>query len=292
MRPNKTLSILVPCIVVVASICAITGIFSSFGGTPVQAVGLNGERLLLFGRGIYATDALMHGAGFLGNDFVTMLVVLPLLLFSWKRYRNGSLHGSLLLSGSILFFLYNGTTLSFAAAYNDLFLLYTALMSLSFFAFVNLMGSIQSDEIGIAVSPRMPNKQIAIFLFVSGSVVLLLWGSEIVGSMISGDNLLYLSRYTTAVTHALDMGIIAPAVFLAGILILKKNAQGYRMAFPLLVLNVLVGPAVIAQTIAQILCGVEFSIGQLISMIGSWIVLAGFGIRTIFSLNKGLQLQA
>lgn len=292
MRPNKTLSILVPCIAVVASICAFTGIFSSFGGTPVQAVGLTGESLLLFGRGIYAADALMNGAGFFGTDFVTLLVVLPLLLFSWKRYKTGSLQGSLMLSGAILFFLYNGASLAFAAAYNDLFLLYTALLSLSFFAFINLMGSIQRDEIAIAVSPRMPIKQIAIFLFISGSVVLLLWGSEIVGSLVSGVKPEYLGRYTTAVTHALDMGMIAPAVILAGILILRKNAQGYRIAFPLLMLNVLIGPTVIAQTVVQILCGVEFSMGQLIGMIGSWIILAGFGIRTIISLYRGLQVQA
>lgn len=292
MRPTKILNILVPCIAVVASICAIVGIFSSFGGSPVPAFDLNGESLLLFGRGIYASDALMNGAGFLGTDFVTMLVVLPLLLFSWKRYKTGSLHGALLLAGAILFFLYNGASLAFAAAYNDLFLLYTALMSLSFFAFIQLLCSIQVDEITAAVSPGMPNKQIAIFLFVSGSVVLLLWGSEIVGSLVSGVNPVYLSRYTTAVTHALDMGMIAPAVFFAGILILRKNAQGYRLAYPFLMLNVLIGPTVIAQTVVQILCGVEFSMGQLIGMIGSWIILAGFGIRTILSLHKGLQVPA
>jgi hypothetical protein len=274
----------------VASICAITGIFSSLGGTPVPAVSLTGENILLFGRGVYATDALMNGASFLGTDFVTMLVVLPLLWFSWKRYKTGSLHGALLLSGPILFFLYNGVSLAFAAAYNDLFLLYTALMSLSFFAFIYLMSSIQVEEVAIAVSPHMPNKNIAIFLFVSGSVVLLLWGSEIVGSLVSGVDPVYLSRYTTAVTHALDMGIIAPSVFLAGILILKNITQGYRIAFPLLILNVLVGPAVIAQTITQILCGVEFSLGQLIGMIGSWIILAGFGVRAIISLYNGLKV--
>lgn len=292
MRPNKTLSILVPCIAVLASICAVIGIFSSFGGVPVSAFDLNGDSLLLFGRGIYASDALLNGAGFFGTDFVTMLVVLPLLFFSWKRYKTGSLHGALLLFGAILFFLYNGASLAFAAAYNDLFLLYTALMSISLFAFINLMGSIQVDEVAAAVSPTMPHKRIAIFLFVSGSVVLLLWGSEIVGSLVSRVKPFYLSRYTTAVTHALDMGIIAPAVFFAGIQILRNKAQGYRLAFPLLMLNVLVGPAVIAQTIAQILCGVEFSIGQLIGMIGSWIILAGFGIRAIISLYRGLQASA
>ncbi len=292
MRPTKTLSILVPCIAVAASICAVIGIFSSIGGEPVTAISLTGENLLLFGRGIYASDAVMNGAGFLGTDFVTMLVVLPLLLFSWKRYKTGSLQGALLLAGAILFFFYNGASLALAAAYNDLFLLYTALMSLSFFAFIQLICGIQMDELAAAVSPKMPNKQIAMFLFISGSVVLLLWGSEIFGSLVSRVKPFYLSRYTTAVTHALDMGMIAPSVFIAGILILRKNAHGYRIAFPLLMLNVLIGPTVIAQTVVQILCGVEFSMGQLIGMIGSWIILAGFGIRTIISLYRGLQVPA
>ena len=85
------------------------------------------------------------------------------------------------------------------------------------------------------------------------------------------------------------MGIIAPAAFLAGLLLWKKNAIGILLGFPLLVLNSQIGLCVISQTIMQLKAGVVLSPGQLIGMVSSWVVLAGFAIGLSISVYHNIQ---
>jgi NADH:ubiquinone oxidoreductase subunit K len=70
---------------------------------------------------------------------------------------------------------------------------------------------------------------------------------------------------------------------MSGILLLRRNALGYLFTFPLLILCIIIGVIVIAQTISQTLVGIIFPVGVYIGMIGSWVVMGGFAI--VFTLN-------
>lgn len=289
MKTKQALLWLIPVIAVLAMISSFAGLFWPNNGMPYVFTTLHGQNAQMAGEGLYAFDTLMIAAGFQGTDIVTLLVAIPLLVFAYRLFRQGSLRADLLLLAALTYFLYNGLSLTFAAAFNPMYMVYLLLFSASLFAFILAMTSLDQTRLQAAISSKMPYRQVAFFLFIAGGLVLLLWGSEIITSLVSGVPPAFLASYTTPVTHALDMGIIAPAAFLAGFLLWKKNSFGVVLGFPLLILNSQIGLCVLSQTIVQLKAGVVLSPGQLIGMVSSWVVLAGFAIGLSISVYRNIQ---
>ena len=94
----------------------------------------------------------------------------------------------LLLAGTALgFFLYTYMSMSFSTAYNELFLLYVALFSLSLYAFISLaMLSFDLASLPRHFSERLPRHAIAGLLFIVGGFLLLAWLGRIVPPLLQG----------------------------------------------------------------------------------------------------------
>jgi hypothetical protein len=232
----------------------------------------------LDGRGLYAHDTLFSAAAFRAMDGLTLVVALPLLLISSWLYRRGSMRGGLVLAGALTYFVYNGASMTFGAAFNSLFLVYTALFSASLFAFVATLMAFDVKALAARVAPGLPRRGLALFLFVAGLGTLGLWLSDLVGPLLAGEAPKLLGPYTTMFTHGFDSAIITPAAVLAGVFLLQRKPLGYLVAAPLLILCTLNGVAVITQTVSQTLAGVIFPIGVYVGMVGSWVVMGVFAI--------------
>ena len=124
----------------------------------------------------------------------------------------------------------------------------------------------------------MPQRGMAIFMFVAGPGTLMLWISELIGPLMTGQAPANLGPYTTMFTHGFDSAIITPATVITGIYLLKRKPLGYLLAAPLLILCTIIGVTVIAQTISQSMVGIVFPIGVYIGMIGSWVVMGAFAV--------------
>lgn len=275
MHASKTLIFLSWLIVVLALIAAGAGLFWPGAGSTFSVTTLRGETVTLFGQEPYRYDSLLIGAGFRGADAVVLFLAIPLLIFSIVRYGRGSLHGAFLLMGTLAFFLYNYASMALGAAYNNLFLLYVALFSTSFFAFVLAFTSIDREHLPAHVSSQMPHRALAVFMFAAGLVFLAVWlGLGILSPLIQRQPPQELAGYTTLVTHALDLGILMPVSVLAGILLLRRASLGYLLGFTMLILAVfVVGASVPAATVSQWLAGYAFTAGQLIAFVGSFVIL-------------------
>jgi hypothetical protein len=83
-----------------------------------------------------------------------------------------------------------------------------------------------------------------------------------------------LDGYTTLVTVAVDSAVIAPAAVVAGLLIWRRHASGYIAAVPLLVLEALLAPLVLAQTISQLRAGVDLAPAEIIGPLAGFAILA------------------
>jgi hypothetical protein len=86
-----------------------------------------------------------------------------------------------------------------------------------------------------------------------------------------------------------DLSIITPLCLLAGVWLLHRNARGYLVGFMLLYLLALMGFIVIGQTLFQIQAGIFFSTGQLIGMIGSWIVMGSIAIGFVINMLRNVS---
>jgi hypothetical protein len=200
------------------------------------------------------------------------------LLVSYVSYRRSSLRGSIFLLGTLLYFLYIGVTYTFSVIFNSLFLVYTALFSASLFATTTALTTFDIQMLSNNISAGVPRRGIATFMFVAGLGTLLLWLSELIGPLLTGQAPVNLGPYTTMFTHGFDSAVITPATVVTGIFLLKRKPLGYLLAAPLLILCAIVGLTVIAQTISQSLVGLVFPIGVYIGMVGSWVVMGAFAV--------------
>ncbi len=278
MQKPSALNWLVPLIIVLAVITAGTGLFAQGGEGPATFTTLHGQEVEIYGRGLYRHDALFTGAGFRGTDAVTLAVALPLLALSYGRYRQGSADAPLVMIGVLFYFLYNGLSMMSVAAFNSLFLFYTALFSSSLFAVLVALTTFEAGALSKRVLPAFPHRGLAIFMFVAGGATFLLWMSELVGPLLTGEVPELLGPYTTMFTHGFDSAVISPAAVLTGLFLLRRRPLGYLLAAPMLVFCTLNGVVVLGQTASQALAGIVLPVGVYIGMVGSWVVMGAFSI--------------
>jgi hypothetical protein len=145
-------------------------------------------------------------------------------------------------------------------AYNALFLVYVALFSLSLFAFVLSMMSLDLMDLPRHFSTRLPRGWIAGALFLVGGFLLLAWLGRIVPPLMQ-DQAPPLENTTTLVIQAMDLGLIVPLAILSGIQLLRRSRWGYLLASVALLKGVTLGLAVSTMSIIMASRGVPEDLG-------------------------------
>lgn len=285
LKPVVWLSIL---IVILSLITASVGLFWQEDSNPFIFTSVRGDTVEIYGQGLYRYDSCLIGAGNRGVDALILFLGIPLLVVSVLLYCHGSLKGGLLLIGVLSYFLYVYATLALGASYNDLFLVYVTLFSASFYAILLLFKSVDIQALSSYFLTRLLGKSIVVLLFFTGLLTLVVWLESPVRSLVQGQPPELLGNSTTLVTHALDLAIIVPALFLSGVLILRQEPIGYLIAFPLLFIIAMLGPGVIAMTASQLLAGISFSTSEIVGFIAGFIILGLSAIWFIIVFLRNL----
>jgi hypothetical protein len=218
---------------------------------------------MLNGHGLYFYDTVSSTAQMQGNDLITLVAGLPLLAVSaWMAFR-GSLRGRLLLTGTLGFILYTYMSMATLASFNVLFVVYIALFTLSMYAFILSMMSFDLNDLPQRFSEKLPRGWIAGLMFVVAGFFALAWLGRIFAGLQAGATPA-LENTTTMVIQFMDLGLIAPAAVLGGILILRRSAWGYLLAAIMMTKGVTLGLAVSTMAINMSLKGVPDSLGIMI----------------------------
>ena len=278
ITPSRTVTWLAAVIALLASTAASYGLASWMPGGSPEAITLRGEHVFLVGRGLYRYDTLLIGAGFAGVDAVTLAIAIPLLIIAIVLYRRASVRGTLLLTGTLAYFVYNYASMALGAAYNELFLAYVAIFSASLFALIAACASIDLDRLPMHVSSRLPRWGIALYLAAVGKFLVVAWGGDVIWSLATGHTPKALGSYTTIVTYVLDLGVVAPMLIIAAVLLIRRSAAGLLLASTMLTLMFTIGTALIAQSAAIVLAGVALTRGEMIGLVISFGVLCVIGI--------------
>jgi hypothetical protein len=273
MKPSPAVVRLSWLVALLAAVVSLAGLLWNGGEDgPVAATTIRGESVQLYGRGLYRYESLPNGAGFKGVDLYILAVCVPLLLIATYLYRRGSLRGGLLLAGTLAYLLYNASHQVFNYAYNHLFLVYLALFSASLFATVLAFISFGAEALPARFSAELPRRMVAGFLFAVGLSLTIVWvGLDILPALLQG-RAPRLSGYTTLVTHAVDVGIIAPLAALAGVLLLRRVPPGELLAAIFLVFSSVLGVGVFALSAAQALAGL-LTVAEMVVFVAPFIVL-------------------
>jgi hypothetical protein len=292
VQPSIAVIWLASLIAALSLVVAGVGLFWQDSGSPSSIITVRGESAQVYGQGLYRYDSVFLGSGNQGTDAVVLALGIPLLVLSTVLYRRGSVRGGLLLLGTLFYFFYVYTSYSLGVAYNELFLVYVALFSASLYAFVLTFTSFDMEALPAHFTSGLPRRVPALFMLASGLVTLVVWSSPLLVALSQGHMPDRLDHYTTKVTEALDIAIIVPAAFASGWLILRRAPLGYLIAFALLILEAMLAPLIVAQTVSQLAAGVSFPPGQIVGMIGGFSVLAVMAIWVIVALNRNISDSA
>ncbi|WP_414469108.1 hypothetical protein [Methanobacterium sp. ACI-7] len=249
----------------------------------------------LFWKGLYKGDTISGAAQMMGQDLITLVIGIPVLLISLYLVSRNSLRGRLIWMGTIFYFLYSYASMSFLTSYNQLFMVYIAIFSISLYALLGEMFSMDVKSIKRNFSSGRIEKIAAAFLVIMGLILAAMWLKMIIDSLLTGIAPSALESYTTLVIQALDLGVVVPAAVITGVFLFKGKEWGYVLASIFLIKVSLLGTAILSMIYFMAQNGVNIELGQamffiIVTVLGI-IISAVFYSRIKGSINEDKYIE-
>lgn len=230
-KPTLILSILLALLVALAGYC---GVFVS---------------------STYDREVPVYAAQGIGQDVVNLALVVPLLLVSILLAYRGSRRALLIWSGTVLYLAYNYVIYAVGVHFNTLFLVYCAILGLSFYLLAFHLLNKVTKPIHNWFGAKTPTKSVGVFLVLVGILFYYVWLSEIIPALLSSStptSITDIGLFTNPV-HVLDIAICLPAMILSGIILIQKKSMGFLLAPMMLVFGILMAAAIVGMIIAMYL---------------------------------------
>ncbi len=137
-------------------------------------------------------------------------------------------------------------------------------------------------------SEGMPRRGISNFFIISGIALFCIWlFLSIVPALLAGGVPAELASYTSVITFVVDMGIIAPVLVVAGILLRRREPLGYVLSFVLLIFIDALGSSLLVMGVVQQIAGL-MNIGQFFGFVVSFAILTFFSLRFTIVLFRSI----
>jgi hypothetical protein len=140
----------------------------------------------LFVPGFYKDNTAFAAAAFRGTDLVSVAVALPVLLASMALVRRGSRRALLIWLGTLGYVAYT-YLYSFAIAWNRLFLVDVALLSLTGFTLVRALVAVDAEGLAGRFTARTPVREVGAFLWVIGGMLGLMELGQVLPALVAGE---------------------------------------------------------------------------------------------------------
>jgi hypothetical protein len=212
----------------------------------------------VFAEGLYR-DNLWATSQWRGADFIRFFVAVPLFAGAIYFTRKGSIRGLLVWLGFLWLAVYDYAFYLFAAAFNELFLVYVAIFGLSIGALIWALPQIDTHAIKQQFTDRVPHRLISGYMVFWVLMLGGLWVGMSVAFLITGNvpQSVIDSGHPTAIVFALDLGVLLPAVALAAYWLWKREPWGYVLAVMVNVKGATYALALISMGVFMERAGIE-----------------------------------
>ena len=139
----------------------------------------------IFLKSIYTKETPSWAFQGIGQDSVNLVAVIVLLITTYFVSK-GSVKAFLVWSGVLLYLLYAYIIYAFDVHFNSLFLVYVAILGLSFYALVSSVMHMHLDSLKASFPATTPARAVSVFLLVLGMVFYLLWLREDIPALLTG----------------------------------------------------------------------------------------------------------
>jgi hypothetical protein len=189
-----------------------------------------------------------------GQDFISLVVLLPVLIITAHLTKRESVQGRLIWLGVLTYLIYTYAVAAFDNNFNPLFLVYVALLGCSLYALIGGLATTDLEGIKVSFSKATPVKVISVYLAILMLLFYFLWLSEDIPALVAGQipQSIQDNGTPTNPVHVLDMMWILPAFGIAAFSLWHKQALGYTLTGALLSYGVLLMLAILSMVVFMI----------------------------------------
>jgi hypothetical protein len=241
--------------------------------------------------GVFATDWLYRDnalvtATFRGQDMVTLVVAVPLLLVGLVLEMRGSARGRVLWLGMLFYSMYGYLFYAVAAAFNQFFLLYVATFGLPLYALLFSVPRLDLARIGSTMAGRVARIVAITYTSVVATGLGLLWVGISLSYLVTEDvpQPIVDSGHPTGVVFAVDLVFIVPPMLLAAVWLARRQPLGWLLAGVMSV-----GGSVYTLTLAAASVEVSRQNVGASSELTIWAGLTMLGVLTVALLFAGIR---
>jgi len=174
-------------------------------------------------------DAAWIKATWFGNDWVTLIVAVPLAIVAPRLANNGSPRGLLLWVGVLAYAIYNYAYYLFGAALNVFFPIYVAAWVSSATAFVAVLLNVDPASIGADVLSTIHSRLIGGYFAVVGIGLAGVWFT-FWAAYVFAERPTPVDPEAFKLIAALDISLMATALLAGGVLLWHRAPWGYPVA--------------------------------------------------------------
>jgi len=234
---------------ILSAIIAILTIVASAGG--------------LFLDNLYR-DNLLVTAGWFGNDLVTLIIAVPMLVAALILSMRGSSRAKLIWLGMLDYTLYNFAFYLFGTAFNSFFLIYVTLFTLSIFALIFALTAVDVNGIGQKFRASAPVKCIAGYMVFVAAGLSVVYVTQSLGFITTRQlpQIVTLTGHPTSVVFALDLSLVVPFFVLGAIWLWQRRPWGYVLATIVNVKGAVYMLALCAVTVSAVQAGASEDLSQ------------------------------
>lgn len=256
MPYKKTIIILALTITIFSILSTAAALTTSLKSNTFEYESIREKVITIHGDGVYRHMSHEVAIQGLAQDYITLFLGVPVLLLSLLFALKGSLIARIILAGTSAYFFVTYTMYLCMATYSELFLVYAALVSASFFAILLLLTPLTRINLKPFFLSCRLNRLSAWFLMINSLIIALMWLSSLIPPLLDGS--LYppqLEHYTTLIVQGLDLALFLPLGFISGWLLYKEKSLGYLAAPLYIVFLTLLMNALSAKIIAMAVAG-------------------------------------
>ena len=225
-------------------------------------------------------------AMWLGNDSVTLLLTVPVLISALILARRGSARARMVWLGALYYMVYNYAFYVFGMPVSVLYLPLIAVFTFSIYALALTMGKLDVEGLGSVFGPRTPARWIAGFMFFVAFGVSRLWISQWVNFLLSG-TIPQVNGDANAykVIAAVDLSIMVSMLIPAGYLLWRRRPWGFVLAVMFCIQSILY------LTVMGTVCVVEWLMAPQTKLFSGWFLNCIFGCAGTLLCLCGLMLN-
>jgi len=181
--------------------------------------------------GVLTGPAAMNGSA-RGTALVAGLVAVPLMVLAMVLTAHGSMRAAVVWMGTVGYLLYNAVLFAFATPFNELFLLYVAMLSLSLWSVLALVHDIDAGALAARFSPGLRIRAIVVYIWVIVGLNTLVWLRGIVPAVLDEEPTAFLADtgLTTNPVYVQDLAWWLPLMAMAGLWLWRRHPRGYLVA--------------------------------------------------------------